>query len=86
MNYHKKKSEKSATARRVTRTNERQDDADDIEVEEQFWQCQFIGLSTAFAQIIWHQLQSRAQPAEGEHKHKESAILCDGGEKPTYPL
>jgi hypothetical protein len=63
--------------------DKREDDADDIEVEEEFWYRELICLSPTVPEIIGHNLQMAAEPAQSEHKHEEGAILCDRNPQPS---
>ena len=69
----------------MKKTYQRQSDAKDIEVEEQFWGGQLVGFGSSVAQIVWHDLQLRTQPAQGEHKDEEGAVLPNGCEDRGYP-
>lgn len=79
------KSEPFATARRIMRTDERQDDTEEIDIEKELWQGERIRLCSPLPQVIGHEFELGTQPAQDEHEHEKSTILGDRTPKTPYP-
>ena len=66
--------------------DQHQQGTDGVDVEEEFWRREFVGLGTTIPQIVGHDFELRTEPAQGEHKDEEGAVIQYRTEQPANPL